>query len=515
MRTSFLDYAMSVIVARALPDVRDGLKPVHRRILYAMHDLGMTADKPYKKSARIVGEVIGKYHPHGDSAVYDAMVRMAQDFSHRYLLVDGHGNFGSVDGDSAAAMRYTEARMSRLSMELLRDINKDTIDFVSNYDDSEKEPAVFPARFPNLLVNGSSGIAVGMATNIPPHNLGETIDAVLAISKDPDITVDELMEEYIHGPDFPTAGKIVGKSGIRRAYETGRGSITIRAKTDVQENKNGTSTIIVTELPYQVNKAKLIEKIAELVREKRIEGITDLRDESDRDGMRIVMELRRDVNANVILNNLYKYTALQTTFGINTLALVDGQPRVLTLKQCLQYYLDHQIEIIERRTAFDLRRAEARAHILEGLRIALDHLDEVITLIRNSSTTEVARNGLIERFSLSEKQAQAILDMRLQRLTGLEREKIEEEYKELLQLISEYKAILADHEKVLEIIREELLEVKERYNDERRTEIVLGGADFFEDEDLIPEEKIIITLTHQGYIKRLPRSEEHTSELQS
>lgn len=504
MKTSFLDYAMSVIVSRALPDVRDGLKPVHRRILYAMHDLGMHADKAYKKSARIVGEVIGKYHPHGDSAVYEAMVRMAQDFSHRYLLVDGHGNFGSVDGDSAAAMRYTEAKMSKLSMELLRDINKDTIDYRDNYDGSEREPVVFPARFPNLLVNGSSGIAVGMATNIPPHHLGETIDAVLAISKNPDITVDELMEDYIHGPDFPTAGKILGKSGIRRAYETGRGSITIRAEVNVQENKNGTSTLIVTELPYQVNKAKLIEKIAELVREKRIEGITDLRDESDREGMRIVMVLRRDVNADVILNNLYKYTALQTTFGINTLALVDGQPKVLTLKQCLQYYLEHQVEIVERRTAFDLRRAEARAHILEGLRIALDHLDEVIALIRGSDTTEIARNGLIERFNLSEKQAQAILDMRLQRLTGLERGKIEEEYKELLELISEYKAILADDEKVLEIIREELLEVKERFNDDRRTEIVVGGADFFEDEDLIPEENIIITLTHQGYIKRLP-----------
>lgn len=504
METSFLDYAMSVIVSRALPDVRDGLKPVHRRILYAMHDLGMYSDKAYKKSARIVGEVIGKYHPHGDSAVYEAMVRMAQDFSHRYLLVDGHGNFGSVDGDQAAAMRYTEARMAKLSMELLRDINKDTIDYRDNYDASEREPVVFPSRYPNLLVNGSSGIAVGMATNIPPHNLGETIDAVLAVSKNPDITVDELMENHIYGPDFPTAANILGKSGIRRAYETGRGSVTIRAEVNVEENKNGTSTIIVNELPYQVNKAKLIEKIAELVRDKRVEGITDLRDESDREGMRIVMVLRRDVNADVVLNNLYKYTALQTTFGINMLALVDGQPKVLTLKQCLQHYLEHQVEIIERRTAFELRRAEARAHILEGLRIALDHLDEVIALIRNSATAEVARTGLIERFDLSEKQAQAILDMRLQRLTGLEREKIEAEYNELLALIDEYKAILADDEKVLEIIREELLEVKERFNDDRRTEIVIGGADFFEDEDLIPEENIIITLTHQGYIKRLP-----------
>ena len=504
MRSSFLDYAMSVIVSRALPDVRDGLKPVHRRILYAMNDLGMHADKSYKKSARIVGEVIGKYHPHGDSAVYEAMVRMAQDFSHRYLLVDGHGNFGSVDGDSAAAMRYTEAKMSRLSMELLRDINKDTIDYIDNYDGSEREPVVFPARFPNLLVNGSSGIAVGMATNIPPHNLGETIDAVLAISENPDITVQELMDDYIHGPDFPTSGKILGRSGIRQAYETGRGSITLRARVNVEENANGATTIIVTELPYQVNKARLIEKIAELVREKRLDGITDLNDESDRNGMRIVIRLRRDVNPDVVLNNLYKYTALQTTFGINMLALVGGQPRVLTIKQMLQYYLDHQKEIIRRRTAFDLRRAEARAHILEGLRVALDHLDEVITLIRQSKTAEIARHGLMEKFSLTEKQAQAILDMRLQRLTGLEREKIEEEYNELLKKIEEFKAILADEAKVLAIIKEELIDIKARYNDERRTEIVVGGVDFFEDEDLIPEEKIVITLTHRGYIKRLP-----------
>ncbi|OZU89477.1 DNA gyrase subunit A [Virgibacillus indicus] len=512
MRTSFLDYAMSVIVSRALPDVRDGMKPVHRRILYAMNDLGMHSDKAHKKSARIVGEVIGKYHPHGDSAVYETMVRMAQDFSYRYMLVDGHGNFGSVDGDSAAAMRYTEARMSKISMELLRDINKDTIDYQDNYDGAEREPVVFPARFPNLLVNGTSGIAVGMATNIPPHNLGETIDAVLAVSKNPDITIDELMEDYIHGPDFPTAGMILGKSGIRKAYETGKGSITIRAKADIEEHANGKSTIIVTELPYQVNKAKLIEKIAEHVRDKRIEGITDLRDESDRNGMRVVMELRRDANANVVLNNLYKHTAMQTTFGINTLALVNGQPKVLTIKQCLEYYLEHQQEIIRRRTAFELRKAEARAHILEGLRIALDHLDEVISLIRNSKTTDIARDGLMERFKLSEKQAQAILDMRLQRLTGLEREKIENEYNELQKLIAELKAILADEEKVLEIIREELTEVKERYNDERRTEIVLGGTDFFEDEDLIPVENIVITLTHQGYIKRLPSSTYRTQK---
>ena len=506
MRTSFLDYAMSVIVSRALPDVRDGMKPVHRRILYAMNDLGMHSDKAHKKSARIVGEVIGKYHPHGDSAVYETMVRMAQDFSYRYMLVDGHGNFGSVDGDSAAAMRYTEARMSKISMELLRDINKDTIDYQDNYDGSEREPVVFPARFPNLLVNGTSGIAVGMATNIPPHNLGETIDAVLAVSKDPDITVDELMEDYIHGPDFPTAGQILGRSGIRKAYETGKGSVTIRAKVNIEESSNGKETIIVTELPYQVNKARLIEKIAELVRDKRIEGITDLRDESDRNGMRIVMELRRDANGNVVLNNLYKHTSLQTTFGINMLALVDGQPKVLTIKQCLEHYLEHQKVIITRRTAFELRKAEARAHILEGLRIALDHLDEVISLIRNSKTADIARVGLMERFKLSEKQAQAILDMRLQRLTGLEREKIEEEYSELQQLISELKAILADGEKVLEIIREELTEIKERFNDDRRTDIVAGGAGFFEDEDLIPVENIVITLTHQGYIKRLPAS---------
>ncbi|MBC5638360.1 DNA gyrase subunit A [Ornithinibacillus sp. BX22] len=506
VRTSFLDYAMSVIVARALPDVRDGMKPVHRRILYAMNDLGMHSDKAYKKSARIVGEVIGKYHPHGDSAVYEAMVRMAQPFSYRYPLVDGHGNFGSVDGDSAAAMRYTEARMSKISMELLRDINKDTIDYQDNYDGSEREPAVFPSRFPNLLVNGASGIAVGMATNIPPHNLGETIDAVLAVSKDPEITIDDIMENYLPGPDFPTAGIILGRSGIRRAYETGKGSVTVRAKVEIEEQANGKSTILVTELPYQVNKAKLIEKIAELVRDKRIEGITDLRDESDRNGMRIVMELRRDVNANVLLNNLYKYTSLQTTFGVNTLALVNGIPKVLNIKECLIHYLDHQKVIIRRRTEFELRKAEARAHILEGLRIALDHLDEVIALIRNSKTADVAREGLMTRFSLTEKQAQAILDMRLQRLTGLEREKIENEYNELQKLIQELRAVLADEEKVLEIIREELTEIKEKYGDDRRTEITVGGSDFFEDEDLIPEENIVITLTHKGYIKRLPSS---------
>jgi len=505
MRSSFLDYAMSVIVSRALPDVRDGLKPVHRRILYAMNDLGMTSDKAYKKSARIVGEVIGKYHPHGDSAVYETMVRMAQDFSYRNMLVDGHGNFGSVDGDSAAAMRYTEARMSKISMELVRDLNKDTIDYKDNYDGSEREPVVLPSRFPNLLVNGSSGIAVGMATNIPPHQLGEVIDALLALSREPEITIQELME-YIHGPDFPTAGIILGRSGIRRAYETGRGSITIRAKVEIETKSNGRETIIVHELPYQVNKAKLIERIAELVREKKIEGITDLRDESDRNGMRVVMEVRRDANGNVILNNLYKMTAMQTSFGINMLALVDGQPRVLNLKQCLYYYLEHQKVIIRRRTEFELRKAEARAHILEGLRIALDHIDAIISLIRGSETTDIARTGLMEQFNLTEKQAQAILDMRLQRLTGLEREKIEEEYQGLVQLIAELKAILADEEKVLDIIREELLEIKERFDDGRRTEIAAGGLLDMDDEDLIPRENVVVTLTHNGYIKRLPIS---------
>lgn len=503
MRTSFLDYAMSVIVARALPDVRDGLKPVHRRILYAMNDLGMTSDKPFKKSARIVGEVIGKYHPHGDSAVYETMVRMAQPFNYRYMLVDGHGNFGSVDGDQAAAMRYTEARMSKISMELLRDLNKDTVDYQDNYDGSEREPAVMPARFPNLLVNGSSGIAVGMATNIPPHQLGEIIDGVLALSKDSDITIPELME-YIPGPDFPTAGLILGRSGIRKAYETGKGSIIQRARVEIEEKPNGKQVIIVREIPYQVNKARLIEKIAELARDKKIEGITDLRDESDRNGMRIVMELRKDVNSNVLLNNLYKHTAMQTTFGINLLALVDGQPKVLNLKECLYHYLEHQKVVIRRRTEFELRKAEARAHILEGLRVALDNLDAVIALIRGSQTTDIAREGLMTQFSLSEKQAQAILDMRLQRLTGLEREKIEDEYQALMALIAEYKAVLADEEKVLEIIREELIEIKERFNDKRRTEITLVGFESLEDEDLIPEENIIVTLTHNGYIKRLP-----------
>lgn len=505
MRTSFLDYAMSVIVARALPDVRDGLKPVHRRILYAMNDLGMTSDKAYKKSARIVGEVIGKYHPHGDTAVYFTMVRMAQDFSYRNMLVDGHGNFGSVDGDMAAAMRYTEARMSKISMELLRDINKDTIDYADNYDGSEREPVILPARFPNLLVNGSSGIAVGMATNIPTHHLGEVIDGVLALSHDPEITIRDLME-YIPGPDFPTAGMIMGRSGIRRAYESGRGSITVRGRVDIEEKKNGKETIVITEIPYQVNKSRLVERIAELAREKKIDGITSLNDESDRSGMRIVIEVRRDISASVIVNNLFKMTALQTTFGINMLALVDNHPKVLNLKEILYYYLEHQKVVIRRRTEFELRKAEARAHILEGLRIALDNIDAIIKLIRGSKTSDVAKEGLMTQFNLSDKQAQAILDMRLQRLTGLEREKIEEEYQNLVALINDLKAILADDERILEIIREELEEIKVKYADKRRTEILAGDLVSLEDEDLIPEEEVAITLTKRGYIKRLPLS---------
>ncbi|TYP75329.1 DNA gyrase subunit A [Paenibacillus methanolicus] len=501
MRESFMDYAMSIIVSRALPDVRDGLKPVHRRILYAMSELGMSPDKPYKKSARIVGEVIGKYHPHGDSAVYESMVRMAQDFSLRYMMIDGHGNFGSIDGDFAAAMRYTEARLSKIAMEMLRDINKDTIDFVPNYDGEEHEPAVLPARIPNLLVNGVSGIAVGMATNIPPHNLTEVIEGVQALIKNPDITPIELME-YIKGPDFPTAGFVMGREGIRQAYTTGRGSVTMRARVNIEDNA-GKARIVVYELPYMVNKARLVEKIAELVREKKIEGITDLRDESDRNGMRVVIELRRDVNPNVVLNNLYKQTQLQTNFGINMLAIVNKEPRVLNLKDCLYYYLQHQVEVIRRRTEFDLKKAEARAHILEGLRIALDHLDEVIALIRSSRTAEEAREGLISRFALSYDQAQAILDMRLQRLTGLEREKIEAEYEELQNKIAEYKAILADEQLVLQIISDELNEVREKFGDERRTEITLSDDEIL-DEDLIPREDVIISITHGGYVKRLP-----------
>jgi DNA gyrase subunit A len=502
IKSSFLSYAMSVIVSRALPDVRDGLKPVHRRILFGMQELGNTSDKPYKKSARIVGDVMGKFHPHGDSSIYDAMVRMAQPFSYRYMLVDGHGNFGSVDGDGAAAMRYTESRMSKIAMEMLRDINKDTIDYGPNYDGSEKEPLVLPARYPNLLVNGASGIAVGMATNIPPHHLGETIDGVLAIADNPAITTEELME-IVPGPDFPTGGLILGRSGIRRAYETGRGSIIIRAKVEIEVASNGKETILVHELPYQVNKAKLIEKIAELVRDKKIDGITNLRDESDRNGMRVVIEVRRDANANVVLNNLYKQTAMQSSFGINMLALVDGQPKVLSLKEALYHYLEHQKVVITRRTKFELRKAEERAHILEGLRIALDHIDEIIAIIRGSRSGDEAKPQLMERFSLSDRQAQAILDMRLVRLSGLEREKIENEYQELMILISELKAILADESKVVEIIRTELAEIKERYSDTRRTEITMGGLEMIEDEDLIPRENSVITLTHNGYIKRL------------
>lgn len=503
IKTAFLDYAMSVIVSRALPDVRDGLKPVQRRILYGMQELGSTSDKPYKKSARIVGDVMGKYHPHGDSSIYEAMVRMAQDFSYRYMLVDGHGNFGSVDGDGAAAMRYTESRMSKIAMEMLRDINKNTIDYKDNYDGNEKEPAVLPARYPNLLVNGASGIAVGMATNIPPHQLGEIINGVLALSENPAITTEELME-IIPGPDFPTGGIILGRSGIRQAYETGRGSIMIRAKVEIEEKASGKEVIVIHELPYQVNKAKLIEKIAELVRDKKIDGITSLRDESDRTGMRVTIDVRKDSNANVVLNNLYKQTAMQSSFGINTLALVNGQPKTLSLKECLYHYLEHQKEVIRRRTEFELKKAEDRAHILEGLRIALDHIDAIIALIRGSQTSDVAKRGLIEEFKLSERQAQAILDMRLQRLTGLERDKIEAEYNELQALIHRLRDILANEEKIIEIIHTELNEIREKFNDARRTEIIAGGAGMIEDEDLIPRENSVLTLTHNGYIKRLP-----------
>ena len=503
MRTSFLDYSMSVIVARALPDVRDGMKPVHRRILYAMNDLGIVADKPHKKSARIVGEVIGKYHPHGDTAVYETMVRMAQDFSYRYPLVDGHGNFGSVDGDGAAAMRYTEARMSKISMELLRDINKDTVDWMDNYDGEEHEPVVLPCRFPNLLVNGTTGIAVGMATNIPPHNLGETIDAVFAVMDNPDITVMELMEDYISGPDFPTGGYILGRAGIKQAYETGRGSIMIRSKVKVEDMPNGKKQIIVTEIPYVVNKAALVEKIASLVREKIIEGITDLRDESNMEGIRIVIELRKDVQSDVILNQLYRMTSLQTSFGVNMIVLVDNAPQQLGLKDVLKCYLDHQIDVTVRRTRFELKKAEDRAHILEGLKIALDHIDAIISLIRSSKDTSIAMNGLMENFGLSEIQAKAILDMQFRRLTGLERQKIEEEYDSLMAQITDLKDILNNHSRVLEIIRSELTEIKEKYNDKRRSEIIDAEIDM-QDEDLIPQEDVVITMTVNGYVKRIP-----------
>ena len=506
MRTSFLDYAMSVIVARALPDVRDGLKPVHRRILYGMIELGVTPDKPYKKSARIVGDVMGKYHPHGDSAIYESMVRMAQDFSYRNMLVDGHGNFGSVDGDGAAAMRYTEARMSKIAMEMVRDINKDTVDFVDNYDGTEREPSILPARFPNLLVNGASGIAVGMATNIPTHNLAEVIGAIHILMDNPDATTADLMEA-VPGPDFPTGGIVMGKSGIRKAYETGRGTIIVRAKVDIEELKNGKQRIVVTELPYMVNKAKLIERIAELARDKRIEGITDANDESDREGMRISIDVRRDVSAEVVLNNLYKLTLLQTSFSFNMLAIVKGTPKVLSLKQILVYYLEHQEEVVRRRTEFDLKKAQARAHILEGLRIALDHIDAIIAIIRGSQTSEIAKNQLIENYSLSERQAQAILDMRLVRLTGLERDKIEDEYNGLMDSIADYKDILAHQERIQQVIYQELLEIQEKFGDPRRTELQVGDVTSIEDEDLIEEEDVIVSLTHNGYIKRLPVDE--------
>lgn len=501
MKKSYIDYAMSVIVGRALPDVRDGLKPVHRRILYSMSELGITYEKGYRKCARIVGDVLGKYHPHGDSSVYDALVRMAQDFSIRYMLVDGHGNFGSVDGDGAAAMRYTEAKMSKITSQMLRDINKNTVDFIPNFDGEELEPVVLPARIPALLVNGSSGIAVGMATNIPPHNLVEVINAVIMLIDDPEATVSDFMTQ-IKGPDFPTGGIILGKSGIRSAYETGRGRILVRSKAEIEEH-NGRNRIIVSEIPYMVNKANLIESIANLVKDKKIDGISDLRDESDRDGMRIVIELKRDANANVVLNRLYKHTKMQDTFGVIMLALVNNEPKVLNLKEILVNYLNHQKDVVTRRTIFDLDKANARAHILEGLRIALDHIDEVITLIRGSKTTQEAKDGLMSKFNLTEKQAQAILDLRLQRLTGLERDKIEDEYNELMKTIAYLQSILNSEEILLGIIKDELVEIKTKYGDERRTQIEKNPYSF-EDEDLIDDEEIVITLTHGGYIKRLP-----------
>lgn len=506
MKNSFLDYAMSVIVSRALPDVRDGLKPVQRRILYGMNELGVTPDKPYKKSARIVGDVMGKFHPHGDSSIYEGLVRMAQDFSYRYMLVDGHGNFGSVDGDGAAAMRYTEAKMSKIAVEMLRDINKNTVDFHDNYDGTEKEPDVLPARFPNLLVNGASGIAVGMATNIPTHNLGEVINGLHMLMNNPDITTEGLMKA-IPGPDFPTGGVVMGKSGIRKAYETGRGTIIVRAKVDIEEQKNGKQRIIVHEIPYMVNKAKLIERIAELARNKDIDGITDVNDETDRDGMRIVIDVRRDASAEVILNNLYKMTLMQTTFNFNMLAIVNGAPKILSLKQILQHYLEHQESIVRRRTEFELKKAQNRAHIVAGLRIALDHIDEIINIIRNSQTSEVAKNELMNNYGLSDRQAQAILDMRLVRLTGLEREKIEDEYQKLMAAIADYKDILAHRERINQIIYDELMEIQKRFGDERRTELQVGDITNIEDEDLIEEEDIIVALTHNGYIKRLPVDE--------
>ncbi len=503
LKKSFISYAMAVIVSRALPDVRDGLKPVHRRILYAMNELGITPDKPFRKSARIVGDVLGKYHPHGDSSVYDAMVRLAQDFSTRYLLVDGQGNFGSVDGDGAAAMRYTEARLSKLSMEMVRDIEKETVDFYPNFDETLMQPAVMPARFPNLLVNGSSGIAVGMATNIPPHNLGEVIDGVICMLDNPDCTVDDLMQ-HIKGPDFPTGGVILGRRGIYDAYHEGRGRIIVRAKSEIEEMPGNRHRIVVTEIPYMVNKAKLIEKIAEMVHDKTVDGISDIRDESDRKGMRIVIELKRDTNANVVLNTLYKHTQMQDTFGAIMLALVDGVPKVLSLKQMIHHYIEHQEDVIRRRTKYDLDKAEARSHILEGLLIALDNIDEVIALIRGSRTPQDARDGLMTRFGLTERQAQAILDMRLQRLTGLERDKLEAEYAELQKQIAYYRSVLADEKLVFGIIRDEISEIRRKYADERRTEITAmdGEIDML---DLIDEEDMVVTLTHCGYVKRLPK----------
>ena len=502
MKKSYIDYSMSVIVGRALPDVRDGLKPVHRRILYSMSELNLTPDKPYRKSARIVGDVLGKYHPHGDSAVYLAMVRMAQDFSTRGLLVDGHGNFGSVDGDSPAAMRYTEARMSKLALELLRDIDKETVDFVPNFDESLKEPAVLPSRYPNLLVNGSNGIAVGMATSIPPHNLGEVIDATVHLIDNEECSVDDLMK-FVKGPDFPTSAIIMGKENIAEAYRTGRGKVKVRARAVIEELPKGKQQIVVTEIPYQVNKAKLVERIAELVKDKKVEGISDLRDESNRNGMRIVIELKRDVNANIVLNNLYKHSQMEETFSVIMLALVNGQPKVLNLKQIIYHYVQHQKDVVTRRTKFELNKAEARAHILEGLRIALDNIDAVISLIRASKTTQEAKSGLMEKFGLTDIQAQAILDMRLQRLTGLERDKIEAEYEELIKKINRLKEILANERLLLNVIKEEMLIIKENYADERRTEIrhAEGEIDM---RDLIEDEEIAITLTHFGYIKRLP-----------
>ncbi len=502
MKNSYIDYAMSVIAGRALPDVRDGLKPVHRRILYAMHEAGLTPDKSHKKSANVVGNVMARYHPHGDAAIYDTMVRMAQNFSYRYTLVNGHGNFGSVDGDAAAAMRYTEARMAKISTYLLNDIDKETVNFIPNYDESTKEPVVLPAKFPNLLVNGSSGIAVGMATNIPPHNLGESIDSIINYIEDPDISIDSLMNT-IKGPDFPTGGIIMGKSGIDKAYKTGRGSIKIRAKAQIERMDNGKSKIIVTEIPYQVNKAKLVEKIAFLVREKKIEGITDLRDESDRKGMRVLIELKKDINPRVILNKLYKHTQLEENFGVIMLALVNGKPKVLNLKEIIFNYVEHQKDVIVRRTRYNLKKAEERAHILEGLLIALDNIDEIIKIIRSSQTVKEAKENLINNFSLSDKQSQAILDMKLQRLTGLEREKIEKDYKELKDKIAYYKKILADENEVLKIIKKELREVKDKFADSRRTEISME-EEVIEIEDLIEEEEVVITITHRGYIKRLP-----------